>query len=255
MIKKHYNTTDLDPFRTLAIGVAHRDQYAHLFRWTHILHEAKIGEIIVDFGCGNGNMLEVFYRNKFKCKKYIGIDIREKTIASAIEYFKDKCPYAQFYVEDLVKPTFVDFTKFKADKVISFEVAEHVGKHNIDKFLTNFQKCGHDNATYYLSTPNYDDQVGAAGNHTYDAGDGKGVHPQEFEHFELQEILEDYFDIQDKFGTFASIKDYKPLLNDWQKKMFKELSRYYDSNMLSIIMAPFFPENSRNTLWVLRNKL
>ena len=30
-------------------------------------------------------------------------------------------------------------------------------------------------ATYYLSTPNYDPSVGAAGNHTYDSGDGRGV--------------------------------------------------------------------------------
>jgi hypothetical protein len=114
--------------------------------------------------------------------------------------------------------------------------------------------CGNENATYYLSTPNFDESVGAAGNHTYDAGDGNGVQPQEFEHKELQAHLEKYFTIVKKFGTFASVKDYKPLLNDWQKKMYEGLKEYYDSNALSNIMAPFFPEQSRNTLWVLKRK-
>jgi len=50
------------------------------------------------------------------------------------------------------------------------------------------------------------------------------------------------------------LNDYKHLLNDWQVKMFEELKAYYDSNLLSVIMAPFFPEQSRNTLWVLKRK-
>ena len=41
-------------------------------------------------------------------------------------------------------------------------------------------------------------------------------------------------------------------MNEWQQKMFEELSRYYDANLISNIMAPLFPELSRNALWVLR---
>ena len=65
--------------------------------------------------------------------------------------------------------------RFNADKVCAFEVLEHVGKQNADAFLENFKACGNNNATYYLSTPNYDPSVGAAGNHTYDSGDGRGA--------------------------------------------------------------------------------
>ena len=43
-----------------------------------------------------------------------------------------------------------------------------------------------------------------------------------------------------------------PLLNDWQAWMFKALSDYYDSNLIANLMAPMFPEQSRNTLWVLK---
>jgi SAM-dependent methyltransferase len=251
-IKKKYNTTDLDPVTTFERHVFHRDQFAHYLRWTHILKEAKIGETVFDFGSGKGNLLEVFYRNKFKCKKYIGIDIREKTIEQAKEKFA-VVDWADFYADDLIYPS-MDYSQFGADKVCSFEVAEHIGKQNIELFLQNFKLCGNVNATYYLSTPNYNENVGAAGNHTYDSGDGRGVAIHEFEHFELQAHIEKYFTIERKFGTFASIRDYKPKLNKWQAEMFKSLSEYYDSNLISNIMAPMFPENSRNTLWVLKQK-
>jgi cyclopropane fatty-acyl-phospholipid synthase-like methyltransferase len=251
MIKK-YNTTDLDPVTTFERHVFHRDQFAHYLRWTHILKEAKIGETIVDFGCGKGNLLEVFYRNKFKCKKFIGIDIRKQTIESAKEKFKP-VDWAEFITDDLIYPK-EDYSKFQADKVCTFEVVEHVGKQNIDSFLKNFKSCGNENAIYYLSTPNYDEKVGAAGNHTYDSGDERGIAIQEFSHLELQEHLEKHFVIVKKYGTFASIRDYKPLMNDWQLHMFNSLKEYYDSNLLSNLMAPLFPEQSRNTLWILKQK-
>lgn len=249
---KCYNTTDLSPDKAFERHVFHRDQFAHYLRWTHILKEAKIGESIVDFGCGQGNLLEVLYRNKFKQASYVGLDIREKTIDAAASKFAD-VSWAKFIVADLVK-NYIDFSQFNGDKVCAFEVLEHVGKQNAHKFLENFKACGKTTATYYLSTPNYDPAVGAAGNHTYDSGDGRGVDVQEFDHWELEGILSEHFDIVKKFGTFASIKDYKPLMNDWQLKMFEALKEYYDSNLISNIMAPMFPDASRNTLWVLKRK-
>jgi SAM-dependent methyltransferase len=254
MNTKNYNTTDLDPQTTFERHVFHRDQFAHYLRWTHILKEAKIGETILDFGCGKGNLLEVLYRNKFKQNKYVGIDIRKKTIEAAKEKYQP-VEWADFICEDLVNPVNgTDFTQFKADKVCSFEVLEHVGKQNADKFCQNFLDCGNEHATYYLSTPNFDPKVGAAGNHIYDSGDGRGVSEQEFDHAELETLLLKYFDISKKFGTFASIKDYKPLMNEWQVNMFEALKDYYDSNLVSNIMAPFFPEHSRNTMWILTRK-
>ncbi len=246
---KKYNTTDLSPDSAFERHVFHRDQFAHFLRWSHILNEAKIGETIVDFGCGQANLLEVLYRNRFKCKKYVGIDIRKQTIDTAKQKFS-MVDWAEFYAQDLIFPT-IDLD-FKADKVCSFEVAEHVSKHNIDAFLQNFKKCGKESAIYYLSTPNNDGTC--ASNHTYDGGDGRGVVCQEFEYNELKSYIEKYFVIEKTYGTFASIKDYKHLLNEWQTKMFDALKDYYDTNLLSVIMAPFFPEQSRNIMWVLKNK-
>jgi hypothetical protein len=162
--------------------------------------------------------------------------------------------WCDFWVADLVADDMDLFLNLEADKVCSFEVLEHVGKQNVDKFLTNFIACGNENATYYLSTPNYDEGVGAAGNHTYDAGDGRGVDIQEFTHQELEHHLGKYFTIINKWGTFASQRDYKPLMNDCQREMFDTLSQYYDANILSNLMAPMFPAHSRNTMWVMKVK-
>lgn len=252
--KKVYNTTDLDPQTTFERHVFHRDQFAHYLRWTHILKVSKIGDKLVDFGCGSGNLLEVLYRNRFKCEQYTGLDIRSQTIAQAKGKFS-KVDWANFICEDLItKENGTNLSSLQGDKVCSFEVIEHVGKQNADIFLQNFRECGNTGATYYLSTPNFDEKVGAAGNHTYDSGDGRGVDVQEFGHEELKELLLKYFDIVEYFGTFASERDYKPFMNEWQVEMFNALKEYYDSNLISNIMAPMSPAQSRNTLWVLKRK-
>lgn len=258
MSRKVYNTTQLEPLMAIERGIMHRDMNAHIFRWTHVLKNAKIGETIVDFGSGKCNLLEVMYRNRYKPKKYIALEYTQKDLDFAKNKFKGLKFPVEFYQQDIINPT-MDYSKFQADKVVSFEVAEHVGSQNVienRKFLINFMACGNKNATYYLSTPNYDPEVGAAGNHTYDSGDGKGKRPQELDHFELQEaILETGFEIVNKFGTFASQKDYKESLDGWRLEMFNELNKYYDSNLLSNLMAPVIePELARNTLWVLKRK-
>ena len=249
---KKYNTTDLNPETAFERHVFHRDQFAHYMRWSHIVKKLKIGERLCDFGCGSGNLLEVAYRNKYKQALYVGLDIRERTIEKAKEKFA-AVDWAKFFAADLCKNDF-KFHLIKAHNVCSFEVLEHVGKQNAHVFLENFKACGREDATYYLSTPNYDKNVGAAGNHTYDSGDGRGIAVQEFEHGELSEILQEHFVIKQKFGTFASQRDYVHLMDEHQRIIYDRLHEYFDVNLLSNFMAPMFPEQSRNTLWVMKAK-
>ncbi len=249
---KGYNATDLDPVSTFERHVFHRDQFAHYLRWSFVLRRIGRLERVVDFGCGKGHLLETLYRNQHTPEAYFGFDIRTQTINKTAQKFA--LPWAKFYAVDLVKAVPETFAamNMNADHVCSFEVAEHIGKQNIQAYLANFRACGKISATFYLSTPNFDPSVGAAGNHTYDSLDGRGVQPQEFEHNELQQILiNSGFRIVEKFGTFASVKDYKHLMNEHQKYVFEQLSKYYDSNLISVIMAPMFPEQSRNTVWIM----
>ena len=250
-----YNTTDLDPESTFERHVFHRDVFAHFLRWTHVLREARIGDSVVDFGCGRGNLLEVLYRNRFRPSRYVGFDIREQTIANAREKFAGITKFrVEFHAVDLVQTPVAAFEQLNADKVCSFEVLEHVGKQNAAAFLDRFMACGSPDATYYLSTPNYDAHVGAADNHTYDSGDGRGRVPQEFEFDEtLAAVLAAGFEVQRVFGTFASQRDYVQAMTAEQAVVYEQLKEYYDSNLVSNIMAAIMPARlARNALWVMK---
>jgi len=246
--KEIYNKTQLTPQIEFERHIYHRDQFAHYFRWSHVLKNAEIGMKILDFGCGSGEMLELFYRNKFRPAKYVGLDIRQATIDEAAYKF-EKLDFAEFKQADLCQEGLDLGCTF--DVITCFEVMEHIGHKNADVFLSNIKRHCNENTTVYLSTPNYDPQVGAANNHLL--GPDKEV--GEWDHFELQEKLQQYFNIEHKYGTFASIKDYKNDLTGWKKEAFEELRKYYDSNLLSNLMAPMIPaEHARNCLWVLKSK-
>ena len=95
-----------------------------------------------------------------------------------------------------------------------------------------------------ISTPIFDPDVGAAENHVIDGVVG------EMTYNELKEKIENVgFKINKTWGTFASQKDYKNKMNDWQKKFYEAVEEYFDSNLLSNLMAPMFPEYSRNCMW------
>lgn len=244
---KQYNTIQLSPDTCFERHVYHRDQFAHFLRWTHVLKNVKIGMNILDFGCGSGNLAEVLYRNKFKANKYLGFDIRKQTINKANEKYKD-VDWITFEIKDLVIDDFKQYAETKWDIIATFEVIEHIGKNNVDKFLMNILSCMNEHTMLMLSTTNYDESVGAANNHIIDGVIG------EFEHKELSTILEKYFIIEKKYGTFASQKDYKHLLTDSQREFYNQVKDYFDSNILSNLMAPLFPEQSRNCLWIMKRK-
>ena len=81
----NYNKTNLDVYKTLDKNISHRDWYAHLFRWQHVLRIADIGMKILDVGTGPGELFETFYRNRYKPARFLGLDIRKKMIESNVE--------------------------------------------------------------------------------------------------------------------------------------------------------------------------
>lgn len=243
MKSKNYNTTQLCPEKQHQI---HRDYIAHCLRWVHVIkHAPKSLANVLDFGCGTGNLYETLYRSKYNLNKYIGLDIRQSVIENNIERF----PKADWHAEDLAYMKKIYKVDNGWDIIACFEVLEHVGKQNTQRVLENIKNhCGK-STMVFISSPCYDERVGAAGNHTYDSGDSRGVAIQEFTYHEMKSMLKKYFIIEKVYGTFISQKDYKQLLNDWQQKMFDGLKDYFDSNMLSNIIAPFFPKQARNCLW------
>jgi 2-polyprenyl-3-methyl-5-hydroxy-6-metoxy-1,4-benzoquinol methylase len=242
-----YNTTQLSPDKEFERHIFHRDQFAHYLRWTHVLKQSKIGNKVLDFGCGSGNLLEVLYRNRHSCTKYLGLDIRHQTINSCKEKWKN-IPWAFFQDIDLCGDLSM-LGKKDWDIIASFEVVEHVGKANVPKFLNNIKSMMSNNTTLMISTPCFDPVVGPADNHIVDGVVG------ELTFQEMKSLLEERFTIEKVFGTFASQRDYKEAVeNSPYKEFYHAAKEYFDSNLIANLMAPLFPEHSRNCLWVCKVK-
>jgi 2-polyprenyl-3-methyl-5-hydroxy-6-metoxy-1,4-benzoquinol methylase len=234
---KNYNTTQLNPENCFERHVFHRDQVGHWLRWSHALRRLEINMNVLDFGCGSGNMAEVMYRNRYKGNLYLGLDIRKQTIEKNQENFKD-VSWVQFAQADLTSPD-LDIPKHDWNLITCFEVAEHVGKQRVPQLLENIAKQMGPETLLMISTPVFDSQVGAADNHTYDSGDGCGVAIHEMTKEEFQTMLEARFTVQERFGVFASVKDYKDHLEEYPglTKVYDRLKKYFDWLLSSQIKA------------------
>lgn len=236
-----YNCTQLHPEKEFENHVFHRDQFAHYLRWSHVLKLLKRDMNIMDLGCGSASLLEVIYRNQLKSNKYLGVEYRKKQVSNNKEKYKN-LNWADFIQQDL---TLSDFHYGKDwDIICSFEVIEHIGRDNVSAFLNNIKKHCNDKTIVLLSTPCYDEKVGAAKNHIINGVVGELTY-QEMK----DELVKCGFNIVENYGTFASIKDYEHVMNSWQKQFFNFAKNYFDTNILSNVMAPMFPEQSRNVLW------
>ncbi len=238
---KNYNCTQLNPDQAFERNIYHRDQFAHFYRWTHVLKRLKRELNILDWGCGSGNLLEVIYRNRFKAKQYLGLEYRKQQVEKNIEKYKN-LDWVNFKQCDLTKDDFNYENSW--DIICSFEVLEHIGKENVNNFLKNIYRHCNKDTIILLSTPCYDEKVGAAENHIINGVIGELTY-NEMKNY----LINNNFNIINNWGTFASIKDYESKLNDWQQKFYDFAKEYFDVNILSNLMAPMFPEQSRNVLW------
>lgn len=245
----NYNKTHLDIEAAFERNVLHRDYFAHYLRWSHaakmLASQRKEGRIL-DLGCGPGQLADTLYRNRIAPKEYLGIDIRQGMIDKAQERFKN-ASWAKFKCADLCNDPF-DYGK-GWDFIIAFEVLEHIKKGILaSEFISKVKQHMDPDTILMISTPCYDEKVGAANNHTID-----GI-PNEYRFGELNDLLIKHFSIEHVYGTFASQKDIIPKMRPEEKMIFDMLQRYYESNFLSVVFAPLHPELSRNCLWELKLK-
>lgn len=250
MKKNVERTTDnLVTISEFSKGLYGRDNTAHHNRYLHVLKIHKGGSIL-DFGSGIGQLPETIYRNRGKCNPYLGIEFSEKNIKKAYDRLSLKKtgelpPWMNFIQDDLTQ-----IKKYEGswDIITAFEIFEHIGVDNADAFLQNIVNNSNHDTIILLSTPCYDHDIGAFEGHVIEG------EVNEYTYQETYDMLSKYFDIQDKFGTFISMKDFKDKMNTCEQDMFNRLSKYYTTGELSWIFAPLFPEYSRNVLWKLKLK-
>jgi hypothetical protein len=235
-IDKTYLSIDMAERR----GFLHRDYIAHCFRWSHVikfLNEKKryASAHIMDIACGKETpLLKTLYTSRLIPQSYVGIDVGP--INHPGDALTSKFPvmlYPNYNILDIL-PTqgWTQIVMFEALEHMEPDMGREVLKH-IQQFMTPKETM------FFMSTPCFDGHKAA--NHVYEWG-----------YEELREQLTVLnFNIVNVYGTFASIKDYSGHFTSEQREIFDELREYYDSNVLSVIFAPMFPEYSRNCLWQL----
>lgn len=268
---KTIDNTHLSINQAEARGFIHRDYIAHCMRWSHVVKQmykrSRYKEArILDIGCGvDVPMARTLYSQKLIPHSYVGVEYNrpDKIDLSAFSA-TSRFPLHVYGGIDFANDEQVVLLgegtySIKGDVhglpnvITCFEVLEHIEPEHVRRVLNKIGRmmAEHDarsdiESVFFMSTPNYDEHVGAAANHV-----------NEMKHQALNCLLEDLgFVISEQYGTFASQTDYKQEFfkefpNDGST-IFSRLSDYYDSNYLATVLAPLYPSRARNCLRVLR---
>jgi 2-polyprenyl-3-methyl-5-hydroxy-6-metoxy-1,4-benzoquinol methylase len=242
-------------------GFIHRDYIAHCLRWSHVCkvlmqkHAYKTARIL-DIGCGRElPMAKMLYSSKMIPQTYYGVDVGPVNDEDLNIIAKTgKFPHTVWERTNLLDLEEECFTHEFPNIVTCFEVLEHVEPAMMMDMLEHMKLLTTDDCRFFISTP------------VWNRTDCAANHVNEMLYESLGAAFERHgFVITNVHGTFASIRDYEPQLLDAKlstpvdhnyglptRQLFERLREYYDTNFLSCVFAPLFPERSRNCLWELR---
>jgi|GEM_PF-1575056 len=243
---KKVDTTYLSIDQAEERGFLHRDYIAHCLRWSHVVKYLGTSmryksARVLDVGCGKEMPLaKLLHSSRMGTAWYGAVDMVPLVTPDQFKNASWK-PHKLWGKTDVCTITEEEM-EAKPNVIVCFEVAEHVEPDHCRRMLTKFYDLLEDDGRVFLSTPCYDEHVGAAANH---------VNEMTYQAFGA--ALEDTgFRIEGHWGTFASMKDYKDELTPAQREVWDQLRDYYDTNYLSTVLAPLVPQHSRNVLWQLK---
>lgn len=234
-----YNKTHLPIDTAEERMIVHRDYIAHCLRWSHVMKHARIGQTVLDLGAADFPLAMAYYTNKYSPEVFVGVEIRTAMLEKA-KLRLAKAPFPVQYVQADLCREFDKIPLLPYDIITSFEFVEHIPGEQVEPFLVNVKGLMGPDTIFFLSTPCYD---------------GKNMaenHVKEWYYQELRDVLEKHFKIERVFGTFINQSAVKQVATPAVVEVFEKLREYYDSNYLSTIFAPLYPEIARNCIWRLK---
>lgn len=215
----------------------HRDYAAHFFRWGFAQRFIKKDMRVLDIGCGVDQPLPRVLTDKMSHvpRLYLGVDFDPRV--------KRRWQFAWVEVQggfDFTRKWKTLAPKGPFDVITSFEVIEHMHKDAGRRLLKGAHGLLAPEGTFLLSTPCYDGRR-MANNHIH-----------EYWIAELEkEILKAGLVVAARFGTFMDVLQIKKMSPE-HAKVATELRQYYGDEVVSCFLAPLYPDNARNNIWVLR---
>lgn len=218
----------------------HRDYSAHFFRWSFARRYIKATHDVLEVGCGEDRPLSKILTGGAAAhvSTYVGVDLNKlKPSGSQRLTFLGEFNFVERYKE-LLKAKPAGF-----DVLVHYEVIEHMKVEHGAEMLKACFKCVKVGGAMLMSTPCYDGKRHAAN------------HIHEYTVPELQSAIEKAgFVVEQRFGTFMDIKHIKKHPNKAIREVAELLEGYFDSDAISNIFGPLFPDQARNNLWVCRRQ-
>lgn len=270
--RKHANaksaTTGERRFDTTALHsdlhgnlISHADWTAHNEKWDYVWRQMKLGERILDIGCGTDTplMKAINYvqsqSNKVLRKNggcYVGADMNKlkptgiswATLIGQCDLTSDDGYNA---VLDAANPDAGESGELQGySMIVCLEVIEHMMPEDGFRLLCNMRDLLSPGGTIYLSTPVYDG-VGQARNHLW-----------EYRVAEIAELIDlAQLSVVNRMGTFTAEPQVKRWLKanrpDWLE-VYNASRRFHSAGYLSGLFAPMLPDESRNNLWELQQR-
>lgn len=227
-------------------GFIHRDYIAHCLRWSHVVRyltrQKRYAEArVLEIGCGKElPLLKTMYTSRMHLDEYCGVDVNKLVKHDWVEKVEAKGTKVVLHEKTVYPQGVSSLLDEYFNYAVCFEVLEHVEPEMAFEILQGIYQSLDLGGIAFISTPNYDPSVGAAGNHVNEM------------RYEVTGYLieEAGLEVLETYGTFASQKDIKESLESLGlTTIFRQLGEYYDVNYLATIFAPLFPRLSRNCLW------
>lgn len=228
---RQFDGTSLPVLHPSTVRIS-RDYGAHFFRWGFAGNFINNKTSVLDVGCGVDCSLSkvLGFPHHWFPRKYVGVDWNKKPKSVPGQ------KWATFHWEYDFTTRYKELGQF--DVVTCFEVIEHMRVPDGKKLLSGVRECMYPKSTFLLSTPVFNGK--AAANHIH-----------EWEIPELQEAIENAgFVVDKRFGTFSSAPEIKKVMTPQHREVIKALGEYYSDEVISVIMAPLYPDASRNNMWV-----
>jgi 2-polyprenyl-3-methyl-5-hydroxy-6-metoxy-1,4-benzoquinol methylase len=217
----------------------HRDYAAHFFRWGWVSRQIAPGQRVLDIGCGQDQPLLYVLGQRIQTVPdiYVGVDLNRIMKKSAVKWARI---FDEFDFVTNGQKVINEFGPF--DIVTCFEVIEHMGTADGAQLLRSAFDALKHNGKLYLSTPVFNGA--AAANHVH-----------EYTIPELHGAIEAAgFSVAQRIGTFASKPDVVAAMirnKDTEGlAVYRKLEGWFGGDVMSTIMAPLYPDDSRNNLWV-----